>query len=401
MMDQLLEQKDVIFDGCPEYDPVNCPGIKAMWIEGVRLDGKRTKFFAYIGFPAGASAEAPVPGVVLVHGGAGTAFAEWVKLWNDKGYAAIAMCNVGLAPTVKGMPNTLDLNAWRNYLTPEELEADPRILTPCNDDMRTSQGKLDRMWMYHAVSQTMICNTLLRADERVDADRVGITGISWGGVITSITIGYDPRFAFAVPVYGTGYLHESLGWIKNRFNAPGTAELWEPSLRLKEVKMPILWLGWSNDTPFSINSFDKSYADTADHAVMTLLQDQGHGYFEGWGPGEIYRFADSVVKNGQPLTTCRTQPAAAHSISFEINRPADTRAVTARVFYLTEPMSYAPDTDACRILQSWRSVSATVSGDTVTAELPLEADNFYVELTTVDQEDNRWITVSRYLTVAD
>ena len=30
-----------------------------------------------------------VPGMVLVHGGGGTAFASWVKRWNDRGYAAM------------------------------------------------------------------------------------------------------------------------------------------------------------------------------------------------------------------------------------------------------------------------------------------------------------------------
>lgn len=29
--------------------------------------------------------------MVLVHGGEGTAFAKWVRLWNERGYAAIAM----------------------------------------------------------------------------------------------------------------------------------------------------------------------------------------------------------------------------------------------------------------------------------------------------------------------
>jgi hypothetical protein len=32
-----------------------------------------------------------VPGIVLLHGGGGTAFESWVKLWVDRGYAAIAI----------------------------------------------------------------------------------------------------------------------------------------------------------------------------------------------------------------------------------------------------------------------------------------------------------------------
>ena len=35
----------------------------------------------------------------LVHGGGGTAFADWVKLWNSRGYAAIAMDNCGSIPS--------------------------------------------------------------------------------------------------------------------------------------------------------------------------------------------------------------------------------------------------------------------------------------------------------------
>ena len=36
--------------------------------------------------------------VVLVHGGGGTAFSEWVKLWAKRGYAAIAMDLAGCGP---------------------------------------------------------------------------------------------------------------------------------------------------------------------------------------------------------------------------------------------------------------------------------------------------------------
>ena len=38
------------------------------------------------------------PGVVLIHGGGGTAFADWVYLWAKRGYAAIAMDLNGSRP---------------------------------------------------------------------------------------------------------------------------------------------------------------------------------------------------------------------------------------------------------------------------------------------------------------
>ena len=47
----------------------------------------------------------------------------------------------------------------------------------------------------------MVCVPLLRAQPDVDAARIGLTGISWGGYLTCITAGVDDRFRFAVPVY--------------------------------------------------------------------------------------------------------------------------------------------------------------------------------------------------------
>lgn len=271
--------------------------------------------------------------------------------------------------------------------------------------MFTSKNELNRQWMYHAVAQTIIANNILRNDERVDASKVGLTGISWGGVITSVAMGYDDRFAFAIPVYGSGYLNESLAWMKDHFNATGTKELWEPSLKLKDVKMPILWLAWTNDSCFSINSQDKSFADTADHAVMTFLMNMGHGHIEGWTPAEIYRFADSIVKNGQPLTTCATQPGKSTNISFTINKPSDATSVTAKAYYLTEKMTYSSNgwqqiPNQTSMDQKWASVDCTVNGNTITAKLPSNAYSYYVEITTT-AGGKKYVTCSRYIVIKE
>ncbi len=394
MFEQILQMDTVIVDECPAFNPQAYPNIKAVWIQGPKMGNHDTKFFAFIGFPEGASASNPVPAVVLNHGGGGYAYASWVDIWNQKGYAAIAIGNTGYAPTVPGMPDFYSNASWTHTLTDDMFADDPRVLPPDNDGMYTSTGPIDRMWMYHAVSQTILANTLLRNDARVDANRVGVTGISWGGVITSIAIGYDSRFAFAVPVYGSGYLHESLSWMKQHFNATGTRELWDASLKLKEVKMPVLWLAWTNDTCFSINTNSKSFDDT-ENGVLTFLSNMGHGHIEGWNPVEIYRFADSVVRDGEPLTTCKTQPTGVGTVSFTINRPADADRVVARVYYLTEKMTYSADS---HIEQSFQTKSGSVSGDTVTVTIPEETWSYYVEITTVI-DGQKYITSTRYVTV--
>ncbi|MFZ2654940.1 MAG: acetylxylan esterase, partial [Victivallales bacterium] len=72
------------------------PGVKALFYEGMPYNGRRTRVFAWYGVPD--NAKGKVPAMVLVHGGGGTAFADWIRLWNSRGYAAIAMDTCGGVP---------------------------------------------------------------------------------------------------------------------------------------------------------------------------------------------------------------------------------------------------------------------------------------------------------------
>lgn len=61
------------------------------------------------------------------------------------------------------------------------------------------------MWTYHAVAAILRGHSLLISCAEVDAERIGITGTSWGGYLTCITAGVDSALKAAVPVYGCGY----------------------------------------------------------------------------------------------------------------------------------------------------------------------------------------------------
>lgn len=65
--------------------------ISTLYYSAEDYRGKATRVFAYYGVPEGASAENKKPAMVLVHGGGGTAFKEWVEIWVKRGYVAIAM----------------------------------------------------------------------------------------------------------------------------------------------------------------------------------------------------------------------------------------------------------------------------------------------------------------------
>ena len=62
--------------------------VRALYDAGETYDGQPTCVFAYYAVPEDTGQR--VPAMVLVHGGGGTAFREWVEIWAERGYAAIA-----------------------------------------------------------------------------------------------------------------------------------------------------------------------------------------------------------------------------------------------------------------------------------------------------------------------
>ena len=137
----------------------NQGNIKALFYETLSYKGKPTRAFAYIGIP---KSDKPVPAMVLVHGGGGKAFYEWVKVWNDRGYAAISMSLEGHMPDSKGMGKLS-----HEYSGPIRVGRFDDVDLP-----------LEEHWMYHAVSDIMIEHSLIASMPEVDAIRIGITGIS-------------------------------------------------------------------------------------------------------------------------------------------------------------------------------------------------------------------------------
>ena len=145
----------------PGYEQPDYPGIKALLYEGLPKGGTPTRIFAYMGVPESASPANPVPAVVLVHGGGGHAFAEWVRIWNERGYAAIAMGNTGHFPKRAGKINIYAPEDWTHEIDEMELKADGWTLIPDNDGMKSYEQELSSQWMYHAVGSVILAHNLL------------------------------------------------------------------------------------------------------------------------------------------------------------------------------------------------------------------------------------------------
>lgn len=268
-------------------------GVKAVMIEGDQYEGRPTRFFAYYAVPTNAITAAKVPGIVLVHGGGGTAFDSWVRTWVSRGYAAIAMDTCGGVPPRDGVIGRLSHkdsgpDGWGDVYFDKPQE-------PLTDQ-----------WNYHAIATIIRSHSFLRSLPEVDASRIGITGISWGGYLTACVMGIDDRFVFAAPVYGCGYLMDHSHWAEGMKKIGEAAarwdELWDAQHYLPLAKkMPVLWCTGSNDFAYPLDSLQRCYDLLPQAPTLSVKVRMPHGHPPAGDPPEITAFANSVVADGAPL----------------------------------------------------------------------------------------------------
>ncbi len=296
----------------PEF---KAEGVRGLFYEGLPWKGKPTRVFAWYGVPENHRPGQKLPAMVLAHGGGGTAFDEWVRQWTRRGYAAIAMDLEGTLP--QGQYPNRPRHDWSG---PARSGAFADLDEPARDQ-----------WFYHAVADIILAHSLLRSFPEVDADRMGLTGISWGGILTCAVAGIDHRFRLAVPVYGCGFLSDAPVF-QNAWTArgPGSADrwmaLWDPARYLPGAQMPMLWINGTNDLHFPLNIHRRSWALPSPPGRLCIRVGMKHGHPPGWEPEEIDAFADSILLGGDPLPLVRTWGSSDGRcrVTFESSRPIRT-----------------------------------------------------------------------------
>ncbi|MEF3308066.1 acetylxylan esterase [Paenibacillus sp. GYB004] len=352
-------------------------GIRSMFYEGLPYKGKETRIFAYYGVPEAAEGER-LPAVVLVHGGGGTAFEEWVQLWMKRGYAAIAMDLEGNVPD----QSEGGMKRIRHTMPGPAREG---IFLDCDEPV-------GEQWMYHAAAACILAHSFMRTIPAVDQDRIGITGISWGGIVTSLVAGLDSRFAFAVPVYGCGFLYEAHNQWGERFVEMGEASAesvkrqTEPSAYFSRVTMPTLWVNWLYDPHFGMNIFSKSYRHAKngiEQSGLCIYPQLGHSHPLGWKPDEIYAFADSIVRGGIRLLRLGDPVEHDGTVYVVYDSAVGNEPVLAELLFTRNCDNW----QQCE----WITVDCTLdrAGRRVHIRLPLDAKAYFINV-----RDSRGLTAS-------
>ncbi|MBT3376495.1 MAG: prolyl oligopeptidase family serine peptidase [Lentisphaerae bacterium] len=347
-------------------------GMQALFYDGLPWKGGPTRVFAWLGLPPGLAPGETCPGIVLVHGGGGTAFDYWVRLWNSRGYAAIAMdlcgCIPEPPPTPPGQPRTRHAAGG----PPGWGASYEQIDDPVEDQ-----------WTYHAVADIALAYSLLAARPEVDQSRIGITGISWGGYLTSIVSGVDDRFRFAVPVYGCGFYQDCPAFrVGLEPLGPERMQrwlgLWDPSVYLPRAKMPVLWVTGTNDGAYPLDALQSSYQLVAGYLTLCIRIEMPHGHGGlGENPEEIHVFADSFLKDGVPLARIIRQDLNGNTLRVEFE--AEGPVVRAELIY-TRAHGFWQD-------RKWNTAPAELNVEEGWAESQLPAETTVCYMNLIDDRD--------------
>ena len=331
--------------------------LTSLYYEGEPYHGKPTRVFAYLARPR--QAEGKLPALVLVHGGGGKAFREWAELWARRGYAALAMDLAGHGPDGQRLPDG----------GPDQ-----------DDQTKFADVPAEAAWTYHAVAAVIRGTSLLAGLPDVDAQRLGVTGISWGGYLTCIVAGLDDRLRVAVPVYGCGFLGDNSYWRPVLQKMPEEQRRrwladFDPSRYLGQARLPVLFVNGTNDFAYPLDSYQKSYRLVRDRALCVTVN-MPHGHRHGWAPAAIGVFVDQYLRGGKPLA--RVGPVKRDGGRVEVSFRAEVPVTRAALHVTTDTGPWKE--------RKWQTRPAEVTETAVRAELPDDRPLVYF-LTLTDGRD--------------
>ena len=328
------------------------PGMQAIVYDGVTEKGEVSRFFAYIAYPEGPAPEGGFPGIVLTHGGGGTAFAWAVKLWVSYGYAVIAPDWYGDKPlTAIWGENEDDLRGPRGEsipLTPHRSRKTYRYITPTH---------------VVAVANLVLAHSLLLSLPQVNPEKTMYVGLSWGSWYGAMVAAVDPRFKGILEIY-LGDKKPNRKLINGRF--------------LDQAKSPMYYVVGTNDAHGSPETMQAGF-DACGKMLgnRTMIVDLRHSHI-GFTFKACQRIADSVLQGAPGLPVLDKTTVKGSTISAKVKSEG---AGIRKVF-----LCYTADrSEPVWHKRKWHMIEAAYDGTTIKAELPPDAFQCY--LAAYDEDD--------------
>ncbi|WP_161604563.1 alpha/beta hydrolase family protein [Roseiconus nitratireducens] len=354
--------------------------VRSLLFESVPYEGHKTQVFAFYATPGSVSGDPSkdvnLPAVVLLHGGGGTAFAEWVNLWARRGYAAIAMDLCGNRPEAPHYAAPTGELLTTAMVPRQRLEFGGPAEGPVGKFQNVG-GDVTDDWQYHAVAAGMLAHSLIRSFPEVDGERTAVTGISWGGYLTCLMASLDDRFKAAVPVYGCGFLSDGESVQRNQIDAlpPERRAQWirdyDPSAWLPRCHTPIFFVNGTNDKHYPLRSYQRTYSLVPGPRQLRIEVGMKHGHPPGWAPKEIGLFVNHYLRGTPSLPKFGPLVTRDRIATASIQSPVPIRR--AQLHFTID--------GGTLVDRTWTSVPAACDGSEVSAAVPEAAQIWMLSVT--------------------
>ena len=291
------------------------------------------EFFAYLGFPSTPMPEGGFPGIVLVHGGGGTAFPGWTRKWVDQGFAVIAI-------------------DWYNQMpVPENPDTPDNTI---KERIPLPGGK--RQDHISNIANMALAHTLLRSLPQVNPQKTALVGLSWGSWYGTMLASMDHRFQGGVMIYcGDRKQHKKI--YNGRF--------------VHAAKIPLYWVVSTHDQNVNLRTLKSSFKTCPTIVTKSIVVGMPHGHV-GFGFDSCFRMAKSYTEKAVPsLPVLSDMKQNKNSVSCQILSPGKgiSHAVLCYTSDKRQPVYH---------LRKWNTVPATIDGDTISAEVPKGAYMYYI-----------------------
>ncbi|MFA6431739.1 MAG: acetylxylan esterase [Candidatus Margulisiibacteriota bacterium] len=283
-----------------------------------------TKIFGYYCFPSKKNEK--LPAVILSHGGGGHASLPYAIYWAKRGYAALVI----------DLPGKGENRALSRSTGPDMVVA----------NLLKTQPDLSHNYLIHAVAAIRNGITFLTKQKEVDPERIGMIGLSWGGVLTILTNGQDDRLKAAVNVFGAGFIPEGCTWEKWFTQMPALdKKLWDENLDPKNFlamqHAPILFITGTNDHCYYLPTFQKSYAELGSiEAKILLVPNLRHRFLassllpaSAWIDDKIKNKKTSSAGWSYPTITFETCTLEGKNILISVKAIGRNKIKSGKIYY--------------------------------------------------------------------
>lgn len=318
------------------------PDMRSFLVKGKGPNDSEAEFFCTYALPETPRPPKGYPCVLLVHGGGGTAFPNYIDHWRKSGFAVLAPDWYNQRPVTTGTAKG------------EHDYARAPLPGGRRNDQRAN------------IANLVLANSLLRSMPEVDPARNVYVGLSWGSWYGAAIAGIDDRYAGVVEIYCGDAKKTNRDWLVNgRF--------------LHRATMPVWWTTWTQDSNVTPQTSQAGWDECPTYWGHVTCPTLGHSHY-GFLLDSVMRMAKHFAGMGPALPRLGRAELKGGVLAAPVEG-LGRKTGTAFLVYTADAENMLKP--AKRI---WKHVPATLEGKTVSAKLP---EGALIAFLTLNEEDDK------------